>query len=144
MLNPAGFRLAVLRVSRRGELSVDNAFTSSTPEDVVGLGKMVEMGFRDKFLTLRGFSARDSGSVLTRNGSDRALFCPCRLLWASSGDFIIDLKDSPGSADEGVSGEELGEGSATSGESNVELVVVGDESVDSEVTEEPLLLRKWS
>ena len=54
----------------------------------------------------------------------------------------MDLKDSPGSAEDGVSGEELGEGSATSGESKVELVVVGDDSVDSEVTDETLLLRR--
>jgi hypothetical protein len=58
------------------------------------------------------------------------------------GDFIIDLKDNPGSAEDGVSGEELGEGSAISGESKVELVVVGDDSVDSDVRDDTLLLRQ--
>lgn len=37
--------------------------------------------------------------------------------------------------EEGDSGEELGEASVIVGESNVELVVVGDESVDSEALE---------
>lgn len=42
----------------------------------------------------------------------------------------------------GDSGEELGEVSVTDGESNVEIVVVGDESVDSDVTED-MLCRCW-
>ena len=56
----------------------------------------------------------------------------------------IDLKDKPGSAEFGVSGEEPGEGSAISGESKVELVVVGEDSVDSDVeaSDETLLLRR--
>jgi hypothetical protein len=57
---------------------------------------------------------------------------------------VIDLKESPGSAEFGVSGEELGEGSAINGESKVELVVVGEDSVDSDVeaTEDTLSLRQ--
>jgi hypothetical protein len=38
----------------------------------------------------------------------------------------------------GDSGEELGDVSVTDGESNVEMVVVGDESVDSDVIDETL------
>ncbi|KAJ9343840.1 hypothetical protein DTO027B6_3665 [Paecilomyces variotii] len=40
--------------------------------------------------------------------------------------------------DEGDSGDELGDVSVTEGESKVETVVVGDESVDSDVTDETL------
>ncbi len=44
------------------------------------------------------------------------------------------MNDEPGSAELGVSGDELGEGSAFRGESKVdELVVVGDDSSDPEV-----------
>ena len=71
MLNPGGFRLPVLRVSRRGELSVDKLFMSSTPEEVVGLVIIVGMGFSDKFLTFRGFSAGESDSAWIGNDSDR-------------------------------------------------------------------------
>lgn len=40
--------------------------------------------------------------------------------------------------DEGESGDELGEVSVPVGESNVEMVLVGDESVDSEASDEML------
>lgn len=43
-----------------------------------------------------------------------------------------------GAIDVGDSGEELGEVSVTDGESNVEIVVVGDESVDSDATDDML------
>lgn len=39
----------------------------------------------------------------------------------------------------GDSGDELGEGSVIDGESNVEMVVVGEESVESELTDGGLL-----
>lgn len=47
-----------------------------------------------------------------------------------------------GAIDVGDSGEELGEVSVTDGESNVEIVVVGDESVDSDTTDD-MLCRCW-
>lgn len=50
----------------------------------------------------------------------------------------INLGNDNGIAD-GDSGEELGVVSAATGESNVEIVVVGDESVDPEVTDEILV-----
>lgn len=47
-----------------------------------------------------------------------------------------------GAIEVGDSGEELGEVSVADGESNVEMVVVGDESVDSDATDD-MLCRCW-
>lgn len=52
----------------------------------------------------------------------------------------IYLGNDKGIAD-GDSGEELGVVSAANGESNVEIVVVGDESADPEVTDDEILAR---
>ena len=60
MLNPGGFLLPVLIVSRRGELSGDKPFIPSTPEDVAGLVSIVGVGFKERFLTLRGVSVAGS------------------------------------------------------------------------------------
>jgi hypothetical protein len=48
----------------------------------------------------------------------------------------ILLNGVSGRAELGDSGEELGEGSVMEGESNVDAVVVGEESVESDETEE--------
>ena len=45
---------------------------------------------------------------------------------------LLDENDESGSIVTGDSGDELGEGSVKADESAVEIVVVGDESVDSE------------
>lgn len=141
ILNPGGFLLPVLSGSRKGEVSVEKLFIPSAHDDVAGLAKPIGVGFKDKFLTFRGFSAGLSDCDVIGKESTSVPVWLCNVFRASSGDFIIDLKDNPGSAEDGVSGEELGDDSAISGESKVELVVVGDESVDSEVREETLLLR---
>ena len=57
-------------------------------------------------------------------------------------DFIMALKGDRGRVELGDSGDELGDGSVMDGESKVELVVVGDESVDSEEMEAALLCWK--
>ena len=49
------------------------------------------------------------------------------------------LKGDRGRVELGDSGDELGDGSVMDGESKVELVVVGDESVESEEMETALL-----
>lgn len=49
--------------------------------------------------------------------------------------YEFDLMVGKGGMEVGDSGEELGDGSTMIGESKVELVVVGDESVDSEAIE---------
>lgn len=48
---------------------------------------------------------------------------------------IMDWKDESGRREEGDSGDELGDGSVTEGESKVDIVVVGEEFVESELTE---------
>jgi hypothetical protein len=57
-------------------------------------------------------------------------------------DFIMALKGDRGRVELGDSGDELGDGSVMDGESKVEFVVVGDESVESEEMEAPLLCWK--
>lgn len=142
MLNPGGFLLPVFIVSRRGEVSIDKFFMPSTPEDVAGLVRIVGVVFKDRFLTLRRFSVAGIGSVVVDALSACNWSWPSRFLRGCPADLVIDLNDSPGSAEFGVSGEEPGEGSAINGESNVELVVVGEDSVDSDVeaTEDTLSL----
>lgn len=44
-------------------------------------------------------------------------------------------KEECGKSDDGDSGDELGEGSVMDGESKVEMVVVGEEVAESELTE---------
>lgn len=55
---------------------------------------------------------------------------------------MVNLLLNANGMDEGDSGEELGDVSATDGESNVEMVVVGEESAEPDVTEE-ILARCW-
>ena len=50
----------------------------------------------------------------------------------------MNLKPGKGITEVGDSGEELGVVSVTEAESKVDMVVVGDESVDSELVEEML------
>lgn len=49
--------------------------------------------------------------------------------------YELGFIEAKGGKDVGDSGDELGDGSTMIGESKVELVVVGEESVDSEATE---------
>ncbi len=59
--------------------------------------------------------------------------------WPDLGrELIIALKSDMGNVDVGDSGDELGEGSVTEGESKVDMVVVGEESVESEEMEAAL------
>jgi len=54
---------------------------------------------------------------------------------------IIDLKGDDGTLEVADSGEEEGEASMIKGESKVEFVVVGEESVEAEVME--VTLSRW-
>ena len=59
--------------------------------------------------------------------------------WLDLGrELIIALKSDIGKVEVGDSGDELGEGSVKEGESNVDIVVVGEESVESEEMEAAL------
>ena len=53
----------------------------------------------------------------------------------SIGVVIMALKEDRGIIEVGDSGDELGEGSVIGGESNVEIVVVGEDPAESEHTE---------
>ena len=94
---------------------------------------------RDRFLTLRELDASErAGSGVFEATVGRST-PPSRADSDSVGDFIIDLKGDRGSVEFGDSGDELGDGSVMDGESKVEIVVVGDESVESEEIEAALL-----
>jgi hypothetical protein len=97
---------------------------------------------RERFFTLRELDA--SGRAAS-GALDAAVRCCLPLSCAGSDsveDFIMALKGDRGSVELGDSGDELGDGSVMDGESKVELVVVGDESVESEEMEAPLLCWK--
>lgn len=94
--------------------------------------------FRERFFMFRTFLPGDSGRV--RPGRVRSELGGGSIppFW---GDWPVDLKDRKdvgGVIETADSGDELGEGSVTDEESSVEIVVVGDESVDSEFTVEVL------
>jgi len=89
--------------------------------------------FSDKFLTLRSLLAGDSD----RSWDEKNMEC-CEDsfgLWPCFGEAIILWNDERGISEIGDSGDELGDGSVMDGEPNVDTVVVGEESVESEVTE---------
>jgi hypothetical protein len=97
---------------------------------------------RERFFTLRELDA----SGRAASGALGAAVGPC-LPSSCAGpdpveDFIMALKGDRGRVELGDSGDELGDGSVIDGESKVELVVVGDESVDSEEMEAALLCWK--
>jgi len=94
---------------------------------------------RERFFTLRELDA--SGRAASR-ALDAAVG-PCLPSSCagpdSAEDFIMALKGDRGRVELGDSGDELGDGSVMDGESKVEFVVVGDESVESEEMEAALL-----
>jgi hypothetical protein len=107
------------------------------PEDVAGRAGMLPLA-RDRFFTLRELDASvraGSGALPTTGGG--CMPSP-GASWGSGVDFIPDWKGDSGSVEFGDSGEELGDGSVMDGESKVETVVVGDESVESDEMEAAL------
>lgn len=89
--------------------------------------------FTERFLVLRiflfGESARLRFTVANR-------FESCSLPSIDVVPALMDLNEDRGDNDIGDSGEELGDGSVMD-ESNVEIVVVGEDSIDPKVEAEP-------
>lgn len=80
---------------------------------------------RERFLRLRAFLGASSFVEGTESSEDRGrAYMSARVRSVGRGGMEV-----------GDSGDELGDGSTMMGESKVELVVVGDESVDSEAME---------
>ena len=97
---------------------------------------------RERFFTLRELDASERAAFGALDAAVRRCM-PLSCAGSDSvEDFIMALKGDRGRVELGDSGEELGDGSVMDGESKVELVVVGDESVESEETEAPLLCWK--
>ena len=101
---------------------------------------MIPLGgktFNDKFLTFLGLPPGDPG-LGDICDCERFSRSPPSGVTATVDLFISVLKGDKGAADVGDSGDELGEGSVlavTDAESKVEIVVVGEESVESDPTE---------
>ena len=94
--------------------------------------------FKERFFMFRTFLPGDSGRVRPGRGRSEP---GGDSIPPFSGDWPVDRKDRKderGGIETADSGDELGEGSVTDEESNVEMVVVGEESVDSELTVEVL------
>lgn len=94
--------------------------------------------FRERFFMFRTFLPGDSGRL--RPGRFKSelgggSITPCSGEWSLD---LRDLKDESGVIETADSGDELGEGSVMDEESSVEIVVVGEESVDSELMVEVL------
>jgi hypothetical protein len=136
-----GFRRPVLSGPLRGENGVERAWLLSIPEEVAGRVGILLM-VRERFFTLRELDA----SGRAASGALDAAVGPCLPSSCAGPDsvegFIMTLKGDRGRVELGDSGDELGDGSVMDGESKVELVVVGDESVDSEEIEAALLCWK--
>lgn len=95
---------------------------------------------RERFLRLRARRPGESGRFRFGTSDDRlaALFCVVESVWLSmlwAGGMNLGYDNG---MEEGDSGEELGEVSAADGESKVEMVVVGEDSVEAEATDETL------
>jgi hypothetical protein len=94
---------------------------------------------RERFFTLRELDASGRvGSGELEAAVGPFVPSPCASS-ASVGDFIMTWKGDRGSVEFGDSGDELGDGSVMDGESKVDIVVVGDESVESDEMEAALL-----
>lgn len=94
--------------------------------------------FKERFFMFRTFLPGDSGRV--RPGKVRSELGGDSIP-PFSGDWPVereDRKDESVGIETADSGDELGEGSVTDEESSVEIVVVGEESVESELTVEVL------
>jgi hypothetical protein len=105
------------------------------PEEVAGRALGMFM-FNDKFLTLRSLLAGDSDRNWDEKNMER---CEDSVgLWPCFGEAIILWNDESGTSEIGDSGDELGDGSVIDGEPKVDTVVVGEESVESELTEAAL------
>jgi hypothetical protein len=84
---------------------------------------------------LRFLNFRGEGEVIGRSSlsGDLGLLSPIFKLWKASNPKLDPVKDDRGTRVMGDSGEELGEGSDNEDESTVDIVVVGEESVESDV-----------
>jgi hypothetical protein len=133
-----GFLLPVLIGERTGEKAFAEVRDSWMPEEVAGLVSMFIL--RDKFLTFRDPpEIKSTGAESTARASESAEAAwEAPDMWndRSTVAAAILLNGVSGRAELGDSGEELGEGSVMEGESNVDTVVVGEESVESDETEE--------
>lgn len=135
------FRRLFLSGPFKGEEGADsgcNVVSCPDEGDMEGLNEIVLVVLKDKFFVLRsllpGDSGReDSGGVGSNFGNGASGIRSSTECDRRSD--IMDLKGASGANEVGDSGEELGEGSVTEAESSVEIVVVGDESVDSELAD---------
>ena len=134
-----GILRRVFESVRKGDAGVEKGWTDSAPVALAGRARGSMSIMRERFLTFRVLLEERSaaGSSLGWDvGAD---------VWIPGSSFpgcdtIIDLKGERGNADVGDSGEELGDASEIRGESKVEVVVVGEESVESEEIEAALSL----
>lgn len=148
MVSPSllGFRFGGLGgTMNEGDAGAEIGCEDSTTEavEMASLGScapglvVVDM-FKERFFMFRIFLPGDSGRVRPGRGRSEPGGDSIPLF---SGNWLVnlkDLKDVRGAIETADSGDELGEGSVTDEESSVEIVVVGDESVDSEFTVEVL------
>lgn len=143
----AGFRLADLTGWKKGDGGADRSCSAvdSITAAVATAGREGWVGtLSERFLRLR---PRRTGDVDRKEGTLRC--CDSGLASEVAGDvqFLGGLSGSTRGfgygkdIEEGDSGEELGDVSVPDGVSNVEMVVVGEDSVDSEGTDDDMLPR---
>lgn len=137
MVRPFGFRRATFVGPTAGDEGAERGCDVSTADAVEMVGRGAEEVFMlsERFFMFRGFLPGDSGpcgrlgsgfETGRCNSSSGGLSCPS---------IFMDLNGDKGTTEVGDSGDELGEGSVIEDESKVDMVVVGEESVDAELTE---------
>ena len=141
-----GFLRTVRWGGRKGEVGAERGCEESMAGDSVdtalGLGKT----FSERFLTFLALLPGDPGRGGPR-GDSWAFTDPSRSTCSEAtvaGLFITFLNGDNGAVEVGDSGDELGEGSVlavTEAESKVDMVVVGEESVESDPTD--VILPLW-
>jgi hypothetical protein len=138
-----GFRLgAMTGMTNEGELGADNAWFDCSEvvseearrgnEEVVE-GLFALDVFTERFFVFRGFLFGESDRSNPARFGEGLEGKPARNMSSSELEVgaVKELTDDAGSSDLGESGEELGEDSVRV-ESTVEIVVVGEDSVESE------------
>ena len=97
-------------------------------DEVAGILVLMPVVLMERFLVFRGLLFGDS--VLCPNVDDSGVLFGESILVSLAGDVLMAVKFASGSDEAGDSGDELGDGSVKV-ESTVEIVVVGEDSVDS-------------
>lgn len=130
MVKLVGFFLALFKGSLKGDVGAENGCEGSNTPAAMGLRMLGKFMSRVSFLTFLAESCKGCGCSAAV--ADNLLPFKGIMVLFPSLEMETAQKGVDGAAEVADSGEEDADVSETRGESKVELVVVGEDSVDSE------------